>query len=79
VNDQDRMMLDLARRVQRLERGAVRVRVGEVTGTAPLDVALGGADESYEDVKSVVSGFAGGETVAVIIWGGDMIVLGEIV
>jgi hypothetical protein len=77
VNDQ--MLRDLLGRVQRLERGSVRVRVGEVTDDSPLAVSLGGADVAYEDVKSVVAGLTIGDTVAVLLWGGDLIVLGEIV
>jgi hypothetical protein len=75
----DPVQRDLLRRIQHLERASVRVRVGEVTATGPLDVSLGASDVAYEDVKSVASGLTIGDTVAVLIWGGDLIVLGEIV
>jgi hypothetical protein len=77
VNEQ--VLRDLLDRVQHLERSTVRVRVGEVTGTAPLDVSLGASTVAYEDVKSVAAGLTIGDNVAVLLWGGDLIVLGEIV
>ena len=70
-------MRDLLRRVAALERQQVRLRVGEVTGTAPLDVALGGSDTSYEDVASV-GAVASGDGVATIVSGHDLLVLGAI-
>jgi hypothetical protein len=79
VIENEQVLRDLLDRIQRLEHSSVRVRVGEVTDDSPLSVALGGADEAYEDVKSVVAGLSIGDTVAVLLWGGDLIVLGEIV
>ena len=49
----EQMLRDILRRLNALERTSARVRVGEVTDVAPLDVALGGSDVSYEDVKAL--------------------------
>jgi hypothetical protein len=77
VNVDERVLRDLLQRVQRLERNQVRLRVGEVTDLAPLDVALGGADESYEDV-SALGPVADGEQVAALVAGGNLLVLGRL-
>jgi hypothetical protein len=73
----DQMLRDLLRRVSVLERNQVRLRVGEVTGTAPLDVALGGSDVSYDDVRSVQP-VGSGDQVAALTAGHDLIVLGPV-
>lgn len=73
----NRAFLDLAARVTVIEGVSVRFRTGEITGVNPLDVALGGSSTSYEDVKSL-SLVAVGDTVAVLVWGNDLLVLGEI-
>lgn len=69
---------DLQRRITALERSAARHRVGEVTATTPLEVALGGASVSYADVKSVATGLQVGDIVSVLTFGNDLIVLGVI-
>jgi hypothetical protein len=71
------MLRDLLRRVSALERQQVRLRVGEVTDLAPLDVAMGGSDVSYEDVNAV-GPVADGEQVAALVSGGNLLVLGRL-
>jgi hypothetical protein len=76
----DAMLRDLLRRVTALERQRVLVRRGEVIATGPLDVALGGSDVAYEDVKQLgAETLVVGDQVAVLMWGGDLVVLGTIV
>jgi hypothetical protein len=71
------MMRDLLRRVSALERQQVRLRIGEVTDLAPLDVALGGSDVPYENVNAV-GPVTDGETVAALMAGGNLLVLGRL-
>ena len=68
----------LMRRLDRLEREAVRYRAGEITATAPLSVALGSAATSYEDVRAIQPSAALGEQVATLVFGNDLLVLGEL-
>jgi hypothetical protein len=69
----------LEQRLRRLEREAVRLRIGEVTGTAPLDVSLGAADTSYEDVRALDGITLGsGDKIAALVAGNDLLVLGAI-
>lgn len=68
---------DILRRLNAIERSMARVRVGEVTGTGPADVALGGADTSYEEVKSL-GPMVSGDQVATLVWGNDLIALGRV-
>jgi hypothetical protein len=77
VTAQEQMMRDLLRRVTALERQQVRLRIGEVTDLAPLDVALGGSTTSYEDV-SAIGPVADGEQVAALMSGGNLLVLGRL-
>lgn len=72
----ERVLNDIMGRLDRLERTAVRYRGGEVTGTDPLDVALGGSGTSFEAVKAL-SLVASGDSVSALTWGNDMLVLGE--
>lgn len=65
---------------QRTERQRLRLRIGEVTTTAPLDVALGGSDISYSGVSRLTPYTPTiGDRVAVLVRGNDLLVLGEIV
>jgi hypothetical protein len=77
VISNEQMLRDLLRRVTWLERNMPRLRVGEVTDLAPLDVALGGADESYEDVNAI-GPLDDGEQVAALVAGGNLLVLGRL-
>lgn len=73
----DQILKEILRRLQRLEQTSVRYRAGEVTDVAPLDVALGGSDVSYEDVTAV-GPLADGDQVATLLWGNDLLVLGSL-
>lgn len=68
---------DILRRLAALERTSARLRIGEVTGTSPLDVALGGSSTSYEDVQAI-GPLADGDLVASVLWGNDLLVLGAL-
>lgn len=76
----DRALRDLMMRVARLEREAVRYRQGIVADTAPLDVQLGGATVSYEDVSALDSPapLVDNDVVATLTFGNDLLVLGRI-
>ena len=54
-------------------------RVGVITDTAPLSVALGGADLAYTDVKAIATGLAVDDVVSVLQFGNDLLILGKIV
>lgn len=69
---------DLIRRLDKLERTAVRYRAGEITDTSPLSVALGGSDVAYEDVRALAHGPTVGDQVAALVFGNDLLVLGRI-
>lgn len=74
----DAAIRELLSRVAALERQQVRLRMGEVTGDG-VDVALGGAAASYADVKQLVgTGLAGGQQVACLARGNDLLVLGGV-
>lgn len=73
----DQILQDVLRRLARLEQTMVRYRAGEITDVAPLDVALGGSDVSYEDVKAI-GPVANGDQVATLLWGNDLLVLGAL-
>ena len=75
----EQVIRDLMRRVEALERTRPRLRVGEVTGVGPLDVALGGASTSYQDVSSLGGvNLAVNDKVAVLVSGNDLLVLGAV-
>lgn len=75
----DQVILDIQRRLQWIERNMVRLRLGEVTDPSPLDIALGGADVSYEDVAAVTgAGLKDGEQVAALLAGNDILALGAL-
>lgn len=70
---------DIERRLKKLEGTTVRYRAGEVSATGPLDVKLGGSDVAYEDVRAIIPGSVStGAQVAVLVFGNDLIVLGEV-
>ena len=69
---------DILRRLKALESTAVRYRAGEVTDISPLDVALGGSDVPYEDVRSIEANVTTGDHVGALVFGNDLLVLGRI-
>lgn len=71
------MLASVLRRLNKLERESARLRVGEVTGVGPLDVALGGASTSYQDVAATGSARTG-DQVAALVSGNDLLVLGRV-
>lgn len=73
----DQTLKDIDRRLKALEQTTVRYRAGEITDTAPLDVALGGSDVAYEDVQAL-GPVATGDQVATLVWGNDLLVLGAL-
>lgn len=74
------MLYDLMTRLKRVEDRMVKHRIGVVTDTDPLSVALGGASEPHTDVKCLDGGpIATGDTVSCLTWGRDLLVLGRIV
>lgn len=74
-----RTALKLVDRIQELERGQVRVRLGVVTDDSPLSVALGGSDVPFTDVKAVDGQvLAADDVVVVLTWGRDLLVLGTL-
>lgn len=77
----DRIIRNLLQRLQSLERRSVRFRVGEVTATSPnLQVSVGGADDPYTGCRSLAhQSIKTGDTVAVLMFGSDLLVLGRIV
>lgn len=69
----------LLRELRDIKRQSVRRRIGEVTATSPLSVALGGSTVPYTDVKRLASYSPTiGDVVAVDVSGNDLLVLGEI-
>lgn len=76
----DNVLRDLQRRIDELERTRARVRVGVVTGTSPLAVAIGGASVPFSAVRSIEGQtYTVNDRVACLMWGGDLIALGVIV
>lgn len=75
----DRVTRELLTRLRRQERRSARLRRGVVTGVSPLDVALGGAGTSYEDVPALAgTSFEVDDEVAVLLAGNDVLVLGKV-
>lgn len=78
----DRQALqDIVRRLNDLERRSIKLRLGVITDTSPLSVALGGSDIAYTDVKRLES-YASpvvDDLVAVLLFGNDLLVLGTVV
>lgn len=72
------ILADILRRLVALEKTSVRYRAGEITGTGPLDVALGGSSVPFEDVRLVTPGAQTGDVVATLVFGNDLLVLGRI-
>lgn len=69
----------LLRRLKRVEDTAVRYRTGVVSDTDPLSVKLGGSATAYASVRSVATdGPKTGDTVAVLVMGHDLLILGTI-
>lgn len=75
----DATLVDLQKRLLALESTSVRYRAGEVTGTGPLDIALGGSSTSYENVRQVLPGAHTGDHVGALVYGNDLLVLGHVV
>lgn len=74
-----RTQRDIQHRLQALERRTVTVRLGVITATAPLSVALGGSDTAHTNVKAIAgASLAAGDTVAAITFGNDLLILGSI-
>lgn len=76
----DKLLADLQDRLQRIEQRGARLRIGVVTDDSPLTVALGGvdADGYYTDVKTIATGLAADDKVAVLMAGNDLLVLGVV-
>lgn len=56
-----------------------QVRLGVITDTSPLSVALGGSDTPYTNVKAVAgAGLAVDDVVSVIRFGADLLILGRL-
>ncbi len=73
------MVKTLLRDIRDIKRQSVRRRIGEVTATSPLSVALGGSTVAYTDVKRLASYSPTiGDIVAVDVSGNDLLILGEI-
>jgi hypothetical protein len=72
-------LLRLARRIAEVERVAVNLRIGEVTGVDPLDVDLGSSGTSYESVSALAGlRLRIDDVVAVLVRSHDLLVLGKI-
>jgi hypothetical protein len=63
-----------------IERRAVKLRVGVITDTTPLSVALGGSAIAYTNVKALrgPTPLAVDDVVAVLVAANDLLVLGVI-
>jgi hypothetical protein len=69
----------LLERLKSLEQSQVRFRKGQVTGTGPLSVTLGGAGTPYDNVRAIDAGaLSVDDYVAALTFGNDLIVLGRI-
>lgn len=69
---------DLLRQLAEL-RTRAKLRIGVVSATAPLAVKLGGSDVAYTDVRRLASYVPTvGDTVAVLVAGNTLLVLGNI-
>jgi hypothetical protein len=73
----EQLLRDILRRLDALDRTRPRLRLGEVIDTSPLDVALGGSDVAYENVKAL-NPVRVGDIVAVLVAGNDLLVLGPV-
>lgn len=72
----DATIRDLLHRLDAIERRQVAVRMGVITDTSPLAVALGGSEDSF--AARAVQGIplAVDDVVAVLTFGNDMLILG---
>lgn len=69
----------IIRRLGNLEQRSVRYRQGVITSTSPLSVAVGGSDTSHAGVRALaVNSLAVGDTVALLMFGHDALILGRI-
>lgn len=69
----------LLKRLEVLERTAVRARLGEVTDDSPLTITLGGADTEIASAPALADApLATGDPVAVLTHGNGLLVLGRI-
>jgi len=66
-------------RLDALERQQVRYKMGTVTATGPLKITLGGSTVEHTSVKSLVTGLAVSDKIAVLTFGHDLLVVGKIV
>lgn len=74
-----RTALKLVERIQALERKTPTIRLGTVTDTAPLAVALGGSDTPYTNVKALDGdALAADDVIAAVMFGRDLLILGRI-
>ncbi len=75
-----RALNDLNARLSRLERDTVRFRLGVITATSPLSVALGGATVDHTSVKALngPAPLAVDDVVGVLTFGNDLLILGVI-
>lgn len=73
------MLQDLLRRLKQLEDRSVKHRIGVVTDTDPLSVALGGSDVPHTSVRCLYAGpIEEDDVVSCLTFGRDLIVLGKI-
>ena len=77
MRERRRQQIDEARSQNDLKSRAVHHRRGTVVAASPLEITLGGATTSYTNVKALDSAsFSVGDQVSVLVWKGDMLVLG---
>jgi hypothetical protein len=75
----DRTLRNILAQLKDLKRLGVRYRQGEITNTDPLSVALGGSSVPYVGVTALdVATLRVGDTVSVLTFAGDLLVLGRI-
>lgn len=75
----DAALRSLLKRLEVLERTAVRARLGEVTDDSPLTVTLGGADTEIASAPHLAdASLATGDPVAALTYGNALLVLGRI-
>lgn len=73
----DAVLRDILTRLQRLERPQVKHRMGVITDTNPLSVALGGSTP-FTGVQSLSPDLQVDDIVSVLTFGSDLIVQGRI-
>lgn len=74
-----RTALKLVGRLDDLDHRATQVRLGVITDTDPLSVALGGSDTPYTTVKQIdAAPLAIDDVVAVLRFGRDLLILGRL-